>query len=39
MPTASIRLQDLQRRRSVTAKAAKDWRVWGLSGHVSQLET
>jgi RNA-directed DNA polymerase len=36
---ASIRRQDLQRRLDVKAKAAKDWRCWGRSVHVSQLET
>jgi RNA-directed DNA polymerase len=39
MTTASIRLQDLQRRLYVKAKAEKDWRFWGLYVHVSKLET
>ena len=39
MTTASISLQDLQRRLYVKAKAEKDWRFWGLYVHVSKLET
>jgi RNA-directed DNA polymerase len=39
MITASISLQDLQRRLYVKAKAEKDWRFWGLYVHVSKLET
>jgi len=39
MTTAPISLQDLQRRLYVKAKAAKDWRIWGLYGHVAKLET
>jgi RNA-directed DNA polymerase len=39
MTTASISLQDLQRRLYVKAKAEKDWRFWGLYVHVSRLET
>src|SRR5438034_841097 len=37
--TASIGLQDLRRRLYVKAKAEKDWRVWGLYGHVAKAET
>jgi RNA-directed DNA polymerase len=39
MTTASISLQDLQRRLYVKAKAEKDGRFWGLYVHVSKLET
>ena len=39
MTTASIGLQDLRRRLYVKAKAEKDWRVWGLYGHVAKAET
>ena len=39
MTTASIRLQDLQRRLYVKAKAEKAWRFWGLYVHVAKLET
>src|SRR5207245_3795055 len=37
--TAPISLQDLRRRLYVKAKAEKDWRVWGLYGHVAKAET
>jgi RNA-directed DNA polymerase len=36
---ASVRLQDLRRRRYVKAKADKDWQCWGLSVHVAKPET
>jgi RNA-directed DNA polymerase len=36
---ASISLQDLRRRLDVKAKADKQWRFWGLYGHVAKLET
>ena len=36
---ASISLQDLRRRLYVKAKADKQWRGWGLYGHVAKLET
>jgi RNA-directed DNA polymerase len=39
MTTASISLQDLRRRIYVTAKADKTKRFWGLSVHVTKLET
>ena len=39
MTTASIGLQDLRRRLYVKAKAERDWRVWGLYGHVAKAET
>src|SRR3989442_994785 len=38
MTTAPIGLQDLRRRLYVKAKAEKDWRVWGLYGHVAKVE-
>jgi len=37
--TAPISLQDLRRRLYVKAKAEKDWRFWGLYGHVAKVET
>jgi RNA-directed DNA polymerase len=37
MTTAPSSLQDLQRRLYVKAKAEKDWRFWGLYGHVVKL--
>jgi len=39
MITASISLQDLQRRIYAKAKAEPSWRFWGLYVHVSKLET
>ena len=39
MTTASIRLQDLQRRIYAKAKAEPSWRFWGLYVHVGKLET
>ena len=39
MTAVPISLQDLQRRLYVKAKAEKDWRFWGLYGHVVKLET
>jgi RNA-directed DNA polymerase len=39
MTTASISLQDLQRRIYAKAKAEPSWRFWGLFVHVCKLET
>jgi RNA-directed DNA polymerase len=39
MTTASIGLQDLQRRIYAKAKAEPSWRFWGLYVHVGKLET
>jgi len=39
MTTAPISLQDLRRRLYGKAKAEKDWRGWGLYGHVAKPET
>ena len=39
MITASISLQDRQRRSYAKAKAEPSWRFWGLYVHVSKLET
>ena len=39
MTTASISLQDLQRRIYAKAKAEPSWRFWGLYVHVGKLET
>ncbi len=39
MTTASISLQDLQRRIYAKAKAESSWRFWGLYVHVCKLET
>ena len=39
MITASISLQDLQRRIYAKAKAEPSWRFWGLYVHVGKLET
>jgi hypothetical protein len=39
MITASIRLQNLQRRIYAKAKAEPSWRFWGLYVHVCKLET
>ncbi|MFI4972233.1 MAG: reverse transcriptase domain-containing protein, partial [Hyphomicrobiales bacterium] len=39
MTTASGKLQDLQRRIYVKAKAETTWRFWGLYVHVCKLET
>jgi hypothetical protein len=36
---APIRLQDLRQRLYDKAKAEKQWRFWGLYGHVGKLET
>src|SRR6266581_5212433 len=38
MPTAPLRLQDLQRRREGKAKAAPSWRFGGLDVHVGTME-
>jgi RNA-directed DNA polymerase len=39
MTTAPITLQDLRQRLYGKAKAEKDWRFWGLYGHVAKPET
>src|SRR5262247_4389166 len=39
MTKASMRLQDLRRRRYVKAKAETTWRFWGLYVHVCKKET
>ena len=39
MTTASIRLQDLQRRSYAKAKAEPSWRCWGLDVHGGKRET
>ena len=39
MTKAPMRLQDLQRRISLQAKAEPSWRFWGLYVHVGTMET
>ncbi len=38
MIKASISLQELRRKIYIKAKADKQWRFWGLYGHITKIE-